>query len=237
MKYGTFTAALAAAVFAAGTALSASVTDHFYATSAIGSNADHSLWISGGLGHGIGSDFDFSPKGSFKLFDDGTATLTGDVVSQTKANAGFKLSFNFDDTFLQTPSFKSENDSVQTPDTIFRDLESGLLTGTGILEGLIVSVSRLPVDGKYAAQIGPGTATNNGSNNKNQELGLAVWLKLKVESATCMICANNSKIAGLNGRQGDINVNLTPVPLPASGLLLVGGLAGFAAMRRKSLKS
>jgi hypothetical protein len=72
------------AVFAshlAHSAMAASVTAKYEATSAVGSGANHSLWISTGLGGGIGSGFDFDPFGIMTFFDDGTATLAGDLVS------------------------------------------------------------------------------------------------------------------------------------------------------------
>jgi len=235
-------AALTVTALSAGAASASpvTITDQYYVTSAIGTNnsADHSLWISGGLGEGIGTDFDFDPAGLFTLFSDGLATLTGVVVSQNDAGAWFDLSFNYDSVFSITPAFKSENGSVSTPDTFYRDLEGGTLIGGGILAGLDISVTRAPVYGPYATQIGAGTANNNGANNKNNNFGLANWFKISIDSATCSICSNSEIAALVNyGGQGDINVDLTPVPVPAAGLLLVGALGALGFLRRRKPKA
>ena len=223
-------------MYASSSAHAAMITNSYSVTSAIGSGNDHSLWISGGLGAGIGSDFDFDPAGLFTLFDDGTATLSGTVISQDDNSSGFLLSFNYDNTFTFAPSFKSENGSVETMDTIYRDLEGGTLIGFGLLDGLDLTVTRRPSDGPYATQIGPGTATNNGANNKNQNFGMAHWLSLIVDSASCSIC-DTSQIKYLDGQQADINVDLAPVPLPATAMLLLSGLLGLLGLQRNKIHS
>ncbi len=233
---------IATAVFAltfAGAASAATITAEYDATSAVGSGADHSIWISGGLGAGIGSDFDFDPAGRFTLYDDGTATLKGSIVSQTRADAGFTLSFDYDSVFDGfTPKFKSENGSKEVlGSTFFRDMEGGTLIGTGVLAGLNLSVSRKPVDGPYATQIGPSNGTDNGANNKNKNFGMANWFMINVDSATCSVCSGNSVIANLNGKQGDVNVDLAAVPIPAAGYLMFGGLFALAGLRRRRRKT
>ncbi len=235
MRFRTLFSAVTALALSLGaaSAATATVTNQYKASSAIGSGADHSLWISTGLGGGIGKDFDFDPAGLMTFLADGTASLIGRVVSQSNAGAWFDLAFNFDSTFLQTPNFKSENGSTETTGTFFRDLESGSLTGGGILAGLDLSITRLPVNGYYAAQIGAGTPTQNGANNKNNNFGMAVWFKIGVESATCSICSGNGVIDNLDGKQGDVNIDLSPVPVPAAGLLLAGALGALGILRRR----
>lgn len=232
-------AIVALALTAAAPVSAASVTAQYKATSAVGSGSDHSIWISSGLGAGIGSDFDFNPAGLFALFSDGTATLTGNIVSQTRADAGFALSFNYDSTFDGfSPAFKSENGSQAVAgQTFFRDLESGSLSGTGVLAGLELTVTRKPLNGPYATQIGPSNGVNNGANNKNKNYGLANWFSINVIRSDCSVCDNNSVIANLNGKQGDVNIDLAPVPVPAAGLMLIGGLAALGGLHRKRRKA
>jgi hypothetical protein len=82
---------IVATTLIAATTEAATITSSYSATSAVGSSSDHSLWISTCLGNGIGSDFDFDPAGLFNLLDDGTAALSGTVVSQSNNNAEFQL--------------------------------------------------------------------------------------------------------------------------------------------------
>jgi hypothetical protein len=117
---------------------------------------------------------------------------------------------------------------MATAGTFYRNLTGGTLIGTGILAGLNLTVTRKPIDGPWATQIGGSNGTNNGANNKNKNFGMANWFMINVTTATCRICSNNSVIANLNGKQGDINIDLVPVPVPAAGFLLIGGLGALA---------
>lgn len=235
MKTGILLSSIIALTLSSGAAMAASVTASYKATSAVGSGNDHSIWISTGLGAGIGKDFDFDPAGAFTLYDDGTAKLKGQIVSQDNAAAGFDLVFNYDNEFdWGNPIFKSENGSAATAETFYRNLTDGTLTGTGVLAGLNLSVSRKPADGPYATQIGPSDGNNIGANNKNKNFGMATWFTITLLESDCgAICNGNSTIANLNGKQGDVNIDLEPVPVPATGLLLVGGLAALSGLRRR----
>ncbi|ABG33001.1 VPLPA-CTERM sorting domain-containing protein [Roseobacter denitrificans] len=234
-----------AATIIAGAGSAGVISGDYRASSAIGSGtqtSDHSLWIQNGLGGAIGSDFDFSPDGLLSVLGDGTMNLSGTVISQDNANAGFVISFDYNNVFETaggtafTPTFKSENGSASAPDTILRNLTGGTMMGTGILAGLNLSVTRLPENGSDATQVGSSPAAGiRGANNKNENLGMANWFKIAVTSSNCgTFCTNNaSDISSLAGRQGDINVDLAPVPLPAGMLLLLTGIGGLAAARRR----
>ncbi len=243
MKLKSLTIGAVFACLLANSAMAAPVTAKYKASSAVGSGNDHSVWISTGLGNGVGQDFDFDPLGVMTFFSDGTATLIGSIVSQSNANAGFNLAFDYDNAFIKTdgsgftPTFKSENGSMATISTFYRNLTGGTLMGTGILAGLDLTVSRKPVDGPWATQIGGSNGTDKGANNKNKNFGMANWFMINVDSATCSICTGNTTIANLNGKQGDINIDLAPVPAPAAGFLLIGGLGALAGLRRRRRKS
>lgn len=220
----------------------------YSATSAVGSGADHSLWISGGIGGGIGSDFDFSPAGTFQIDPLGVGSLTGAVISQTAPGAGFLVNFSYDLSAAGfTPSFKSENGSAAAPDIRYTYLTGGTLTGTGALDGVVLTVDAKPLTGPYAVQFGSALPNTIGPNNKNQNRGLAHWFT--ISNVDILGCATNycqsysSNLTGLLDRQGDINIdlaldpnqNIPEVPLPATLPLFMGGLGllGFLSRRRK----
>ena len=218
----------------------------YSATSAVGSGADHSLWISGGIGGGIGSDFNFSPAGIFDINPLGVGTLTGLVESQSLAGTGFSVAFNYDLSAAPfTPSFKSENGSAAGPDIRYTYLTGGTLTGTGELDGVVLSVDAKPVSGPYAVQFGSALPNTIGPNNKNQNRGLAHWLMIStvdINSCVTNFCANNSgALDNLLGRQGDINIdlaldpnqNIPEVPLPATLPLFLGGLGLLGILNRR----
>ncbi|MEM9796250.1 MAG: VPLPA-CTERM sorting domain-containing protein [Pseudomonadota bacterium] len=226
MSFRLKTTILSAAFAAFASMGSASTITTFDATSAVGSGADHSIWLSNGITNTIGREFDFRPAGRFAINSDGTATLTGQVVSQDDGASGFTVAFNYDSTFLQTPIFKSENGSTPGADLRFYDMEGGTLTGYGALAGLNLSVARAPVDGTYATQVGTG------ANNKNGNLGMANWFKVFIDEANCLVCAGPD-FRLRDGSQGDVNVDLVATPLPAGGLLVLTGIGAMAALRRR----
>jgi hypothetical protein len=236
MKTKTMFAAAAIAVIASTAAQAA--TEQFNATSAVGSGADHSLWISGGIAGGLGSDFDFDPAGLFTIDENDVGSLTGRVVSQSAgfSDTGFEVNF----TYVQpafAPQFKSENSSAGAADLRFTYLEGGTLTGFGQLQDVILNVVAKPQNDTYAAQWGsaPDDLTV-GPNNKNSNFGMAHWFTIDSIGGMCFtdFCDQyRSSIRGLVGTQGDINVDLAPIPLPAGGVLLLTGLAAAAGLRRR----
>lgn len=232
-------------------ASAAQMTAMYEASSAVGSGSDHSIWLSEGVQSDknasdyIGSDFDFLSGAMMKMYDDGTATVEGEVVSQDHNNAGFMVSYEFGkvDNLPFTAQWKESNGSKPGADAQLMDLVSGTLTGTGVLDGLNLRLSRMPVNGPYVTQIGTGIDPNTpGGNIKNAEKGLAVWFFTHIESATCSICTTALQ-SNLAGENGDMNINLrvlaipAPVPLPASGMLGLAGLGAFAVLRRRARKS
>ena len=239
-----------AVAVAATTAHAGTLQTTYSASSYDTAPGSHSLWASGGLGSAVGGDFNFSPSGVFKKFTDSGSgavvggQLSGNVVSSINASAGFTLNFNYDvdfSDFASGPTYKAEGGSPSEPgDNYFLNLAGGTLVGFGDLAGMNLSVTRRPDPSvaSYATQVGTG------SNAKNMNYGMANWLFFKVDS--CTICGTGGiRTAGeIEGRAGDININLdllpgapTPVPLPAGGMLLLTGLAGLAAARKGRKKA
>lgn len=70
-----------------------------------------------------------------------------------------------------------------------------------------------------------------GANDKNSGFSASVRFSWTVTENT-----THFQIADSSGHQhGDLNVNLAPVPLPVSGWLLIAGVAGLRAMRRRQM--
>ncbi|MEO9650390.1 MAG: VPLPA-CTERM sorting domain-containing protein [Roseobacter sp.] len=215
-----------AAVAAATTILAMPATASTYsATSAVGSNSDHSIWLFA-FGRNSNRDFDFDPAGIFTTTDDG-ASLTGTVVADGPDwEGGFEVSFDYSNdlsAYNDSVAFKSENGSTQAADTYFMTLAGGSLVGFGDFAGstFSVEVAPTPSEDGYAVQVGTG------ANNKNDYYGLANWFTLDAGS-----CATDFCLAA-DGTRGDVNLDLQAVPLPASGLLLMAGLGGLAVTRRR----
>ncbi len=209
----------------------------------------HSVWISTGLGGGIGTDFNFDPVGLFLTNKVDFGQLSGRLVSADSTPAdenGFIMDFSYDGTFVDShgnpfnPLFKDEG--PDGPAEYFLNLVGGTLKGFGSkLEGLNLKVEAKPIDGPYATQVG------DASNAKNNNYGLANWFTVFLDGdladQTCAICTNNQTIANLaNGVQGDVNINLEliddnavipDVPLPAAGWMLIAGVGGMVAAGRR----
>jgi len=200
----------------------------YSATSAIGSGSDHSVWLQNLGGN---SDFSFDPAGIF-LLDEGTGlgSLKGSAKSHTQAG-GFEVNFNYStdlSLYNGNPKFKSENGSSKMGDTFYLTMTGGTLTGYGYYAGIDFSTSTMPDPGEneFATQVGTT------ANNKNDEFGLANWFF--VNAAVDGNCLNEAvNLCGALGSQGDINIDLAPVPLPAAGVLLLAAIGGFGAFGRR----
>lgn len=77
-----------------------------------------------------------------------------------------------------------------------------------------MDLSEAPADGSAPFQIGFG------ANGKNTNFGGSGWFTYTVNGGT-------------TSYRGDFNVDLATAPLPASMLLLLGGLGGVSLMRRR----
>ena len=217
----TLFAITAAAAFIASPAFAAT----YNATSAEGSGANHSVWLSA---LGADSDFRFETPGEFQLGDT-TGSLRGEVESETQSG-GFFIDFNYTrdlSVYNDNPRFKSENGSSEMADTLYLFMSGGTLTGYGDYAGIDFTASSMPTpaDNTFATQVGTT------ANNKNDNYGLANWFFLEKTAA----CSNQTiDLCGLNDvTQGDINIDIAPVPLPAAGLMLLAAVGGLGAMKRR----
>ena len=232
LKSIAIAATFAAASFGTGAIASTMTFDATSAQSELYPSQVHSMWSASGFG-ALGQHFDFSPAGKFVVNDDETgdvggvtASLDGTVVSANDDESGFSLSFQYDNdltVFGAGPSFKSEQGSSENDSTYFLSLLGGTLEGFGALAGANFYVEAMPVPGisQFATQIGFD------ANNKNSNYGLANWFFFRADDN----CSSNY-CSALAGTQGDINIDLEAVPLPATGMLLFAGFASLAGIRR-----
>lgn len=233
-------ASLLAAAVVAATSLGAVSVDAatFKASSAIGSGADHSIWLSNGVSDSLtNKDFDFMPDGILELDANYNGTLTGTVKSQdATVDGGFTVLFNFASAVGMSPAakFKSENSSVLSSiDGFLANMTGGTLTGFGDLLGLNIDVSLMRgKNDEYAVQVGSGENGNNGANNKNTNFGMAFWFTSNATSTNCAVC-DSSTAGRLTNVQGDVNIDLAPVPVPAGAFLTLTGLGAIASIRRR----
>lgn len=230
-------AAACALLFAALPAMAA--TQNFTALPTL---SDHNgrtinLWFDRPLVAGWDLSYVLTAPGQFWINPDETGGLTGSAHSLSDSSTGFRFDFRFDKDFVVPPVFKSLFGAVEPANSFFMDLEYGRLSGFGDLKGLELDVTRYPDPGGAATQIGGGLTSEIASNLHNANFGLSSWFTITdiVEDA-CIVCTSPG-IQTLVGAQGDVVFDLVPapVPLPASGIMLLlaaAGLGGVGALRR-----
>lgn len=253
MNSKTLFAAASAAFLTATAAQASTITGVFDVTPAVSSstNDPYSLWFIEALAPGLNESYTLTSPGKM-VADAAGAVITGSTVNFNGMNAGFDFTLTYDRDFsdlpITTPMFKDVfGDEVNNiPNAVehgnedYLDLESGTITGTGFFDGLVMTVTRAPVDGSVATQVGGGILSQIGANQHNSNYGLSGWFLIDtVDSANCANCTDQGFYQGLVGKQGDVNFDLTPapVPLPATGLLLLGALgltAGARARKRNA---
>jgi hypothetical protein len=206
-----------------------------------GSNL-HSIWLNNLFGYDSATDYwQFDSNGGVFDYHGGTASLTGTIVNNVYSDYKFAVDINFDYTQKGGRVPKCEfgaacgSSSYSDKSDQFEYFEFGDATLTGIdgLYGYTLSLSIAPSNGEYPPQLGYG------ANNKDiDEFGLSTWFFWTVthdhgDAQTSL--AYDSPFYKYYGR-GDVNIELTPVPLPAALPLFLGalGLLGWTGRRRRA---
>lgn len=233
-------AGIAAAMLIGTSASAATVTESYSVTSTLNKlgNPVAFGWMTS-IAPGLSAVFNFKDPGSFTVFDDGTANMSGTVFNDDDMSSGFTFSLDLDSSFLVAPTFKAAfPDVVAHGNEEFFDPEGGTVSGFGVLAGLDFTISRFPTDGSAVFQYGGGLSPDRGTNQHNGNFGFSVWLGAgTITSSTCLVC-DSPEIVNLQGAQfdivGDLSANQVPtVPLPAGGMLLLTGLGLFGALRMR----
>ncbi len=192
----------------------------------------HGLWLAGDAG--LGNYFSIT-SGLFTVdAGTGTALLQMSASSSSLAGAGFDVDVQFDYLCAGSQVGQAGCDSFELPqidgnvdtdaddqaDWEFFLINNGTLTGTGALDGLLISINTRPDDGSKPFRFGEG------ANWFDWDFGASGWFNFEV-------VVNNSGYSVHNSR-GDLNLDLTPVPVPAGVWLLLSGLAGLGVTRKKA---
>lgn len=236
-------ALVSAGVLAATSAGAATIYEGNYNAESVqtGSN-QHTVWLPGLFGNqgNAARYWQFDDMGG--LFDvaanNATATLTGGIVNNVFADYTMDLQASFT---LRNPNVPGTggpkkggikapltNDIVDT--WSFFDIASATLTGTGLLDGLTLTLKAYPDADTHPFQLGLG------ANDKDNGLGASGWFHWVAETTdayeqrvgTPTVYNSGNSPAGSHG---DINIQLEAVPLPAGAWMLIAAIAGLGTMR------
>jgi len=174
----------------------------------------HGLWTNTAIGEPTCHANYFSISGTLTDFGDGTAELSATAVNPDGLIATIDLSFaGFTDNHN---SLALKNGGSATPTEIDDWIFFTSVTGT-INITTVGSFTALGMVADHGLQIGVG------ANDKTHEFGASMWLDMSGGNY------------GIN--HWDINMDLTPVPVPAAAWLFGTGLIGLVGVARRKAKA
>ena len=185
----------------------------------------HGLWLRNFLG-----DNTWSVVNGSAVYENNSLALSGQVE-----NGGYKLDFDFQLTEVAHAGdpYCGNGHACQAITQEMKDnmvyfnqganLTMGTVTGAigTALEGLTLEIVMRALPDK-PGQLGYG------GNWTNLDFGYSNWFDWSITENN-----TNVQFANLSGI-GDVNLDLTPMPVPAGLPLLLTGFAGFAMLRRRA---
>lgn len=202
-------------------------------------DGNRSIWTPGGSntlvsGNGASRLWSFSKT---KLTYDGlSASMTGKATNLTDSSLMFDVSLSFSVNTSPQPGYcqfsgvdkgckNGPYAGVDPSSWTYFDFLSGSLTGS---EGSAIESVKYNITDNlmHRPQAGLGANALEAGDN-----GFSMWFRYNLVSGQSTL--NGYQFAA-NG-SGDINSDISPVPLPASGLLLLAAVGGLAFGRRRKL--
>jgi hypothetical protein len=194
-----------------------------------------------GAGGALASTIDFTDVRSYTA-GAGSATGTIDGIGWTLTPNGGSLTYtNYDGTSAPVGSLAFENDGVGIGDdeVDYRSesltltfASSVLLSGLNFLDLFGFESVRVLADGNFLTEV---AATAGAFDNSQGGYVAAALQAIQVTTLTFMAGPNND-IGPLGFGNPDFalaGVTVSPVPLPAGGLLLLSALGGLVIARRR----
>ena len=158
----------------------------------------HAFWMPGFTEKGMSKNFYWvEGKGSFELYDDNTAQLTGRIVNAADASVKFDVMVDFIDPKTWSEwsamggtykgSFQAAKDNHQ--DWIYSEMVGKIVGTSGSkYAGMTINLTQRPVNGPHRSQYGKG------ANDKDGDFGLSTWFYIDSEM--------------FSDKRGDINVDI-----------------------------
>lgn len=214
--------AAAAAIFTTGAAQAATVTLDFDGTGGIFASGGGLAITDDGVTFGLSSSGGAGPA----LFNsDCGSSCNGDADLQPPVQGQDGVAGNV--LIQQNPSVSGPNDDPNTQFltiTILDDIEL-IWTGVSLVDDGVYTAST-----SLDAFLGTASLVGNSSTDaltfSSSVLGMG-------DSVTVSFFLPNGS-AGASGAIDRLTFDVAPIPLPAAGFLLLGGLGGLMVMRRRS---
>ena len=162
----------------------------------------------------------------------GTLDLNGTVRNNTDPSLELVIDFSLNEiSHAGPPACGKPGCASPTADMVanvkYFDFVDVMIKGvSGLLSGLTLDLSIKPKDGEKPPQFGYG------ANWVDLNFGYSNWFYWTVSDAE----KTQYGLKNLSGH-GDVNVNMSPVPLPAAGWLLLAGVGALGAMRHRRRRS